>query len=1216
MNLTPSQSEAVEHRAGNLLVSASAGSGKTEVLARRCISLIGDGDCDVDRLLVVTFTRAAAAELRVRIAGKLHEKIAKGDIEPKLRDHLRRQAVLVHSADICTLDSWCGRIVREHFTVAGVDPGFTTLDEEQARLLRQQVLDEVFDSIYAGNCDVAEAAQDWLGRNASTGDRFLREMVSALDRFLNRLAAPAAWFAARLNEHERDEGALIADARGVLARALADEIERQRSGLAGVLAAAGDGPVTERLQAYLDSLTIWRGRLDQQSESLSGVLSEIAEFKLRPGRGKNQVAATPLLTEVEKHWHGKRLKDRWKVEDIESIIERAPQTSKLTATLFRLTAFYRESLAAVKRERAAYEFSDVERMALDLLGRADESGSLQPTPIARVLRGRYTHILVDEYQDTSPVQAAMLQLITPDGVDANRFMVGDVKQSIYRFRQADPRLFAEQLRKLDSGELAGRAIHLSDNFRSHERLLAGLNAVFAMLFDPSLGGSEYGQREALRARRDDVANPTLDGESRIEVHVLEAERTRRSADEAEEGPDDEVALERIEREAWLAAGRIREMLAADTRVPQLDADGAVVLRPIAKSDIVILLRSAKVNAGKIAAVLRDAGIACVTSGRESLVDSVEVRDVLNVLDLIANRRQDVAMAGYLRGPLVGLTPDELLALRRQSPGLDYAVAAEVYCESGGDAALKTKAAAALGQLDRWCVAARNLELPALLRTIYREGALELFARALPGGRHRVAMLRALERYASDFAATGRHGVSEFIEYLEDLTDRQLDPETAAAVGEDVVRIMTIHAAKGLEFPFVFLLNAGAEFSRRPSKTPLRCDKEIGIGLNFLDYPARKRLISPQHHLLKYDEALGDLEEEMRLLYVAATRTREKLFIVGHTTPSTRSDIAARCVGDGSRPPLMSLQMAGSMLEWCLWGVSASGCDKPGGDRQALVSVTARPAVEVTRHDQADDGESTEPTEWNDHDERWVEQGARLIAAGIDRQGADTPAVLSASAIKSHAFEAVREEEPASDRYVARVGSLRAPEFVEAEIRADGTAVGSAVHQFLQHADFSRLGSASHVREQLETLVADRRLSLDDADLVTVDDIVWFAGTAEGVQLAAAAEACRRELPFVFSVPVGDDRILVRGVIDCLVELDLGMTIIDYKTDRVANEREFEQRLAGYRCQIQMYAWAAAEIGRQPVKRGLLVFLSARRMVDVPLERPRIDLLLASGDAER
>ena len=232
MNLTPSQSEAVEHRGGNLLVSASAGSGKTEVLARRCISLIGDGDCDVDRLLVVTFTRAAAAELRVRIADKLHERIAKGDIEAKLRDHLRRQAVLVHSADICTLDSWCGRIVREHFTVAGVDPGFATLDEEQTRLLRQQVLDQVFDSVYAGNCEVAAAAQDWLGRNASTGDRFLREMVAALDRFLNQLVAPAAWFAARLNEHERDDGALIADARGVLAGALADEIERQRSGLA------------------------------------------------------------------------------------------------------------------------------------------------------------------------------------------------------------------------------------------------------------------------------------------------------------------------------------------------------------------------------------------------------------------------------------------------------------------------------------------------------------------------------------------------------------------------------------------------------------------------------------------------------------------------------------------------------------------------------------------------------------------------------------------------------------------------------------------------------------------------------------------------------------------------------------------------------------------------------------------------------------------------
>ncbi|MCH7873542.1 MAG: UvrD-helicase domain-containing protein, partial [Planctomycetes bacterium] len=481
MNLTPNQAAAVEHRGSNLLVSASAGSGKTEVLARRCISLISDDGCDVDQLLVVTFTRAAAAELRVRIANKLHELVAAPDLPRPLRDHLRRQAVLVDSADICTLDSWCGRVVREHFGIAGVDPGFTTLDDEQARLLRHQVLDQLFESVYAGDCDCAATAADWLARNASTNDGFLREMVLGLDRALNQLVSPAAWFDAQLRDHERDQTALIADARRVLAAALADEIDQQRGGLAAALSSATEGPVTGRLQAYFDSLTAWHERLRDSDGGLISVLSEITDFKIRPGRGKARVQSTPLLVEIEKDWHDKRLKKRWIPEDIESIINAAPRTAELVHTLLRLTGDYRERLAAAKRERAAYEFADVERMALDLLGEVDESGSRQPTPVALQLRCRYAHILVDEYQDTSPVQTELLRLITRDDEQANRFMVGDVKQSIYGFRQAEPRLFTELLRGLDTGELLGRAIHLSDSFRSHERLLSGLNAIFGML---------------------------------------------------------------------------------------------------------------------------------------------------------------------------------------------------------------------------------------------------------------------------------------------------------------------------------------------------------------------------------------------------------------------------------------------------------------------------------------------------------------------------------------------------------------------------------------------------------------------------------------------------------------------------------------------------------------------------------------------------------------
>ncbi len=1265
-------------------MSASAGSGKTEVLARRCLSLIADDGCEVERLLVVTFTRAAAAELRARIGGMLHRRLstAGAAMARAARDHLRRQIALLDAADICTLDSWCNRVVRDHFAAAGVDPNFSVLDEDAAKLLRHEVLDQVFNGIYAddGGGDLATAVRDWLDRSAYATDDFLRTMVLELSEFLDHLVFPQRWLDEHLALGEQGDAALWDDAQRMLADALADECVAQVEGLGELIREDDDSPPAEALRRYRESLADWAERLRRSPAALLEVSFAI-EGIVRPGKGCGK-GSWPTLDEVDKYWYEKRLKKRWGSQSVQRMLDSAAAVAPLGATLIRLVRRYRDQLAESKRARGGYEFGDVERFALNLLGGDEDNvarppsagyaraagrppsagsgrgrpgysadgvgdGPRRPSAIARELAARYDHILVDEYQDTSPVQTELLRLVTRES--GNRFMVGDVKQSIYGFRHAEPRLFVDLLEAFESGRQPGVGHYLADNFRSHAGLLEGLNGMFAALFDPALGGSRYGERERLCARREEVDNRSLDGGARIELHIIEQQRGRKIAPDDDFGDDDvelaadagaaaaaprrddPVLLKRVEREAVLAAEQIRRMLASGVNVPERAPGGGLGLRPIRLSDVVILLRSAAANAPLAAGVLRGAGIACITSGRDALLDSNEAADLRSVLALLANRRQDLPMAAYLRGPLVGLSADELLDIRRQRPKGAFADAATHYARKGPDDDLRRKLRDALQQLDRWLEVSRNVELPALLLRIERDGGLEPFARALQGGRHRVALLRALRRYAAAFAESGRHGPGEFIEYLEDLAARKLEPESAASGGEEVVRIMTIHGSKGLEFPVVFLLNAGAEFHRQSPRSLLHQHERLGLGLKFLDYAARTRLVSPRHHLIRTQAVYRDRQEEMRLLYVAATRAREKLIVIGHSSPGDWDEIRGKAAGLSGRPPLVSLQNARSALEWCMWGAAATL--KAHGDRSPCVDVLTHDADGLTDARPASQAGEQAAPEWKRADQAWVDEGLRLLNAPLDLRLATMPAVLSASAIKSRAFEAAREGQPERVERPIRHTSLRLPDFA-ARDGTGGTQRGTALHRFMQHAELNRLETADAVCRQLDDFVASRLLTDEEAGAICTDDIVWFAATPVGRELASAAQAdslCHtpdgsradgqrraqrslvRELPFVFSLPVdARERVVVRGIIDCLYETPAGLVLLDYKTDRLDGPRlddELAQRLRGYERQLQIYAWAAAEIARRPVARGVLAMLALRRIVEVPLVRPAMSELL-------
>ncbi len=1207
MKLTPDQLAAVRHRGSSLLLSASAGSGKTEVLARRCVDLITDtaAPCGVDRLLVVTFTRAAAAELRVRIARMLREAAAEA-ADAAVRRHLRRQEVLVGAAEIGTIDAWCGRLVREFAPTLGVDPAFTVLSEADAKLLRRAVLDELLSDVHRGAGPFA-AARAWLARAPTPDDRFLRELITRLNVFREHLVNPEPWFAERRAEVERlaEPHAARAEARTVLAAALREECTFQQVQLTERLAADSAAPAA--LHDYLAALNAWSRGL-AAADRLESVLAEIAKFKLTKPRG---VPDGPFLAEVRERWFKKRLKEAWGADDIERLVAHAPRATAALGTLLELEAEYHRRLTAEKRRRAVCEFGDVLRLALDLLGTPGPGDRRAPTEVARHLQARYEHVLIDEFQDTSPVQVEVLRLVTRDAPGrTNAFMVGDIKQSIYGFREAEPRLFTARLDAYAAGREEGCVKYLADNFRSHGRLLEGLNGLFVRLFDRALGGTDYGPREQLRAGRAgiELPNPALDSGARIVIRVLpESPSHGQSPDE----DDDQLREEKIEREAQLAAYEIRRLLASGTQIAEKDGE-TLRLRPLRPADIVVLLRSAEGNAPAVARVLRTAGIRCATGGRESLLDATEVRDVRAVLELLANRRQDVALAAYLRGPFVALDDAALLAIRATcpDPGTDFYTAVEHFIRTRPDAALADRLAAALAQLDRWATAARDEEVPAVLRRILTDGAFALWARALPGGEQRVALLRSLQTLAENFAATGRGGVAEFVEYLVTLAEEEIEPPAPAVTDDAVVRIMTIHQSKGLEFPVVFLLAAGAGFNRKSQAAALHAAEEIGVGLRYADYETRAQVASARHLVLRRHVAQRELEEELRLLYVALTRAREQLVIIGHAPPGRWDEIRAQFY-DAASLPLITRRSVPNRLEWLLMAAAAGRLDEASG-QPPLVQLDVLPdtaggpgpseqpsAQPEPPLDPAARPASPPPTAADAaEDEAWHAAATRRLAFQPDLARARHPAVLAVSALKE---AALREREGDKPHALDALDlPLTLPPFAAGAAATTGADIGTACHRFLEQADLRRLAREDEIRAELAELQRRGVLSAEEAALVPVADIAWFGNQPLGRLLAEHAAAVRREVPFVFALdaPTPDDPALVRGIIDCLVPTPAGLVILDYKTDQPRDAADRAGRIAGYKVQMQVYARAAAAIFARPVAQVGLVFLRLREIVPV------------------
>ena len=1159
---TPSQKLAIEDRGGELLVSAAAGSGKTRVLTERLMRWITEGDAprSIDNFLIITFSTAAAAELRSRISEELSARAA---ADPGSK-RLRRESALVRRAQIGTIHSFCSALLREYAGRAGIAPDFAIADEDRARELRRLSLETVLEAAYAEAEPGFIQLADTVG--AGTDDRRLESLVLELHGKLQSHARPGDWAArqSELFETGAEDAADTPWGRELLESAAdellwwAGEFDELVRSLAGF-----EKMGKAYVPSFSETASSLRGAAKRAAEGWDALREAlpIAFPRLGSLRGGGE---DPELAERAKARReackkaAKRLEKGFTLPS-EQLLRDMRATAPAMRALLKLVGDFDAEYTRRKRRRSLLDFADLEHLAARLLTEPDGS----PTETAREVSRRYAEVMVDEYQDVSLVQDMIIRAVSDSG--RRLFMVGDVKQSIYRFRLADPTIFLKKYESYaDAPQPEGvpRRVFLRESFRSRGEVVDAVNAVFGCLMSKGLGEMEYDERARLRAG--------LEYPGVVPVPELVAVPLP-GADEDEERPD------KIEVEAAYAARMMRRLVETGAKISEGSA-----LRPLGYGDIAVLLRSVNVSGPVWRRVLAREGVPVEAGQSGGFFEAPEVAVILSLLAVIDNPRQDVALISVLRSELFGFTNDELTEIRLMSGEGDF------YAALSARAEVSEKARAFLDTLDRLRDFARDSELATLIWEIYESLGCMALCSAMRDGEGRRARLLRLFELARSFETTGWRGLRRFLDWLRSMRERGEEPAFPDEDGGGAVRIMSIHRSKGLEFPVVFIGDTARQFNRSDLRGSVLVHPELGLGPKFTDaargieYPtlARRAVANRLEREL--------LSEELRLLYVAMTRARERLFITcTFADPQKTMDKLAPAAQE--HIPAQALLPMRSMAEWLICAALGTGGRaltlSIGGDEEGAprrVTPAAQPEPERT-------GEEASPVDFD-----------ALLAWRYPHSGAETlPSKLTATELKSLA-----EPDAESAELLPRAArTFRRPDIALAARRLTAAERGTATHLALRYLELGALTTPEAAREAVDRLAAAGKLSAREAAAVDAAGLCRFALSPLGRRITAAPRVLR-EFPFALLCPAErffpgaeGEELLLQGVVDCcLIEPD-GAVIVDYKTDRIAPEAAPE-RAKRYAAQLETYAWAVSRITGLAVKAKIVYFLQPGEAVEL------------------
>ena len=1181
IQLTPEQRAAVEDRGGNLLVSAAAGAGKTRVLVERLFRYVIEERCHLDDFLIITYTRAAAAELRGRIAQELTQRLA-GETEDY---HLRQQLYRVYRADIKTVDAFCTGLLRENVHLLegeganALTADFRVLDENEAELLRRRALRTAMEDFYArmqpedGRSQLADTFG--FGRD----DRNLEELVLTLHAKVQSHAYPRRWL---------EEAAAFW-------RALPPGIDA--TPYAGIL-----------LEAAVRKLRHWGEALDRAAWQMArnaalakgyqpGFSHAAGELKALAGHAatwedlRGAEIHFPRLGAV-KDIDGGELKVRMKAlweqckKEVKAALavfgvaggeamEDLRATAPAMTALLELTGAFDRAYRLEKLRRNVADFSDQEHLAIALLLGKDG----EPTELCSRTAARYREIMVDEYQDTNEVQNTIFEALSRER--HNLFAVGDVKQSIYRFRLADPTIFLRKYHTFlpreaaESGE--DRKILLSRNFRSRTEVLDAANFIFSNILSQEMGEMDYGDDERLICGADYYL-PRRD--CGTEFHLLDAAA----------GRGEDFTASRPLAEARFVAEKVATMLREG--FPVQDGED---LRPCQPQDFAILMRSPGPRLRHYVRSFRELGIPCVTQEREDFFSTMEIAVIYSLLQIVDNPRQDVPLISVLRSPIFGFSPDRLALIRGGHPAGDFY---EALCADSGE-----DSRAFLDTVDALRRRAEDMEVHRLLWHIYNTfNVLGVFG-AMAGGEGRRENLIALYEHACAFEAAGYKGLFAFVSHLRELLERGEQPDTAGGAGSGGVQIMSIHKSKGLEFPIVVLADLSKEFNRQDYQTPVLVHPDYGLGP--VCYDLKRRIQYPTVARTALQTALEreGKAEEMRVLYVAMTRAKEKLILVASMNNAARRLGKLAALADCPVSP-NAVGEASSMAEWVLlpllcreeagalraYGQAGTGHIAAAGD--SLWTVTVHEAAPYFRRREERAQEAAGPAEEVPFDPEILDFRYPHAAAG------QLQTKITATQLKGRP----KDQEIAEGVWPGLLPvKFEKPRFLSGERPLSAAERGTATHALMQYIPLD----CPDVGAEVERLVAQRRLTAEQAAAVDTAAVERFLRSPLAREMRSAQKLWR-EYRFSLLTDGADylgeeaagEELLLQGVVDCFFETEDGLTVVDFKTDRVNDQEAQARRTEEYRAQVQAYSDALEKIFQKKVCRRVLYYFHTGTAVEV------------------
>ncbi|MBF9824834.1 helicase-exonuclease AddAB subunit AddA [Clostridioides difficile] len=1242
---TKEQLEVIESRECNLLVAAAAGSGKTAVLVERIIQMITsrENPIDIDKLLVVTFTNAAASEMRERIG----DAIGKALDENPENKHLQNQLVLLNKSSITTIHSFCLDVIKSNFHRINLDPNFRIGDQTECAILKQEAIEEVFEDLYEERDEgFLNLVESYAERG---GDKEVQDIILGIYSFAMASPEPKKWLIDSAERFNIDEN--FDFSQSIWARAILDTVKIEINGLClNMERALKEVESIEELETFAEKLSVEYKKIADISQACNKSWDE-AYKKMASMSFENYVKGVKRISKdapsyiKESKEKAKTIRDKTKKslesivsatfnKDNDSIREEIKYLYNIVKPISSVVLRFEEEYSNKKREKGIIDFNDIEHFALNILTDVDEKGNIVPSDIAVGYRNKFYEIFIDEYQDSNLVQEVLLKAVA-NTETPNRFMVGDVKQSIYRFRQAKPELFLQKYNNYnDKKGSSHRKIMLYKNFRSREEVVDAVNYIFENIMNENIGEIEYTEKERLNLG----ANFNVDTDEKsiiggaTEIHLIQKDnkldddiindkddRINNKEDEIEE----EEKLDNIQLEARMVGNIIKDLMKVneDGKIQKVYDKGIDGYRPVEFRDIVILLRATSAWAPVFADELMNMDIPTYADVGVGYFDTIEIKTILSLLQIIDNPMQDIPLISVLKSPIFGFTPEDLIDIRVQSKDKIFYEVLKSTAEYDGFTDSQNenesefipseecinKSKDFLIKLKEFKEKSMYMSTDEFIWYLYTRTGYYAYVGALPGGSQRQANLKVLFERAKQFEETSLKGIFNFVNFIEKLKKSSSDMGSAKTLGENanVVRIMSIHKSKGLEFPVVICSAMGKNFNTQDFKKSILYHHNLGYGPQFVDYERRISFPSIAKEALKSKINIENLSEEMRVLYVAFTRAKEKLIITG-STRNIQDSIKRWSNGIESLDTISQYEIlkGKNFLDWIM------PCVLRHRDLSNLLEEVGLDAVFNVEHNSKWYGKL-----WNKNDilvEKKSDEEKESIEEILEKIDVDNPdsdyyseieeklnyiypyefstrkpATISVTEIKK--IQNNYEEELINTIFEQKV-ILKKPLFIQNEEEIEkisGTERGTIVHLVMEVLDLKNVSSVNDIKSQIRGFVSKGIITEKQASIVNPYKIYKFFASNIGKRMLNA-EIINREKSIYAQVNMKDiyiyeklinnddkklydnESVMLRGIVDAYFEEDNQIVLVDYKTDFV-NEENINQIIEKYKKQLDLYA---------------------------------------------